>query len=117
VEQLLCIMEIMGTPPQHLIEAASRKKVFFDANNQPTVVPNSRGKQYCKPWTAPPGQAAGGALGATAWAASALAGTPRGCKPAVAVGSHVTFCGPAQHTHHGASETQIKTQSNRRLPD
>lgn len=46
VEQLLCIMEIMGAPPQHLIEAASRKKVFFDANNQPTVVPNSRGEGY-----------------------------------------------------------------------
>lgn len=44
MEQLLCIMEIMATPPQHLIEAASRKKVFFDANNQPTVVPNSRGE-------------------------------------------------------------------------
>lgn len=43
VEQLLCIMEIMGVPPHHLIDAASRKKVFFDANNQPTVVPNSRG--------------------------------------------------------------------------
>jgi hypothetical protein len=44
VEQLLCIMEIMGAPPQHLMEAAGRKKVFFDANNQPTVVPNSRGE-------------------------------------------------------------------------
>jgi hypothetical protein len=44
VEQLLCIMEVMGAPPQHLIEAGGRKKVFFDANNQPTVVPNSRGE-------------------------------------------------------------------------
>lgn len=43
VEQLLCIMEVMGVPPRHLINEASRKKVFFDANNQPTVVPNSRG--------------------------------------------------------------------------
>jgi hypothetical protein len=43
VEQLLCIMEVMGVPPPHLIDTASRKKVFFDANNQPTVVPNSRG--------------------------------------------------------------------------
>jgi hypothetical protein len=44
VEQLLCIMEIMGAPPHHLIDAASRKKVFFDNNNQPNVVPNSRGE-------------------------------------------------------------------------
>lgn len=44
VEQLLCIMEVMGVPPPHLIDTASRRKVFFDTNNQPTVVPNSRGK-------------------------------------------------------------------------
>ena len=43
VEQLLCIMEIMGAPPHHLIDNATRKKVFFDASNQPNVVPNSRG--------------------------------------------------------------------------
>lgn len=44
VEQLLCIMEIMGVPAPHLVDAASRKKVFFDASGQPSVVPNSRGE-------------------------------------------------------------------------
>jgi hypothetical protein len=44
VEQLLCIMEIMGPPPRDLIDAASRRKVFFDASGAPNVVPNSRGE-------------------------------------------------------------------------
>jgi hypothetical protein len=44
-EQLLCIMEIMGAPPRHVIEAASRRKTFFDANNVPVVIPNSRGER------------------------------------------------------------------------
>ncbi|KAF8057882.1 Dyrk2 [Scenedesmus sp. PABB004] len=43
-EQLLCIMEAMGPPPPRLLEAASRRKTFFDASGAPTVVPNSRGK-------------------------------------------------------------------------
>lgn len=43
-EQLLCIMEIMGPPPSYLVEAASRRKIFFDANGHPNIVPNSRGK-------------------------------------------------------------------------
>eukprot|EP00879_Flechtneria_rotunda_P009162 GHRR01009592.1.p1 GENE.GHRR01009592.1~~GHRR01009592.1.p1 ORF type:complete len:875 (+),score=386.54 GHRR01009592.1:541-3165(+) len=45
-EQLLCIMEIMGLPPRHLVDAASRRKVFFDTNGAPAVVPNSRGKLH-----------------------------------------------------------------------
>jgi len=43
-EQLLCIMEILGTPPGHLVDSASRRKTFFDSSNAPIVVPNSRGK-------------------------------------------------------------------------
>eukprot|EP00899_Mesostigma_viride_P024180 jgi/Mesvir1/4947/Mv04570-RA.2 len=45
VEQLACIMEIQGKPPMHLVEAASRKKMFFDADDNPRIVANSRGKK------------------------------------------------------------------------
>jgi hypothetical protein len=44
-EQLLCIMEIMGLPPGYLVDSASRRKVFFDGNGNPTIVPNSRGEE------------------------------------------------------------------------
>lgn len=44
-EQMACIMEVLGTPPQHIIEASSRRKVFFDSNNNPRLQPNSRGKR------------------------------------------------------------------------
>jgi dual specificity tyrosine-phosphorylation-regulated kinase 2/3/4 len=42
-EQLLCIMEMIGTPPAHLLGAASHKDLYF-SNGQPIVVPNSRGR-------------------------------------------------------------------------
>lgn len=46
VEQLACIMEVIGLPPQgRILENASRKKMFFDSNNNPRLVPNSRGKK------------------------------------------------------------------------
>mmetsp|Transcript_27184 Transcript_27184/g.88833 ORF Transcript_27184/g.88833 Transcript_27184/m.88833 type:complete len:694 (+) Transcript_27184:149-2230(+) len=45
VEQLACIMEIQGLPPRMMIEQASRKKMFFDSNGAPRIVPNSRGKK------------------------------------------------------------------------
>jgi serine/threonine protein kinase len=51
-------MELFGLPPKHLIEAATRKKMFFgallrlsstlmplDSQGQPRIVPNSRGKK------------------------------------------------------------------------
>ena len=44
-EQLLCIMEICGRPPTKLIEASTRKKLFFENNNEPRIVPNSRGRK------------------------------------------------------------------------
>eukprot|EP00742_Colponemidia_sp_Colp-10_P006299 GILJ01006751.1.p1 GENE.GILJ01006751.1~~GILJ01006751.1.p1 ORF type:complete len:598 (-),score=65.09 GILJ01006751.1:440-2233(-) len=50
VEQLACIMEVMGLVPPHIIEASTRKKMFFDTNNAPRIVPNSRGKKR-KPGT------------------------------------------------------------------
>merc|ERR1719281_1645031 len=45
VEQLACIMEVMGLPPQRMLEQGTRKKMFFDQNNNPRIVPNSRGKK------------------------------------------------------------------------
>ncbi|KAF7730678.1 hypothetical protein EC973_001627 [Apophysomyces ossiformis] len=44
-EQLACIMEIMGVPDQYLIERSSRKKLFFDSNDNPRIFTNSRGKK------------------------------------------------------------------------
>lgn len=29
IEQLACIMELLGQPPSHLLDKAKRKKVFF----------------------------------------------------------------------------------------
>lgn len=44
VEQLACIMEVCGVPPPRILESATRIKMFFDANGNPRLVPNSRGK-------------------------------------------------------------------------
>ena len=44
-EQLLCIMEMLGTPPAHLLDASTRKKLFFDSSNAPKIIANSRGKK------------------------------------------------------------------------
>jgi len=45
MEQLSCIMQVFGTPPKELIEASNRKKMFFDSQGNPRIVPNSRGKK------------------------------------------------------------------------
>jgi serine/threonine protein kinase len=45
VEQLACIMEVMGLPPPRMLDQGTRKKMFFDQNNNPRIVPNSRGKK------------------------------------------------------------------------
>lgn len=45
VEQLLCIMEICGLPPDSVLEVATRTKMFFDSKGAPRIVPNSRGKK------------------------------------------------------------------------
>ena len=37
-------MEICGAPPAHVLDAASRRKLFFDDEYQPALKPNSRGK-------------------------------------------------------------------------
>ena len=38
-------MELLGLPPRGMVEAASRKKMFFDKDCNPRIVPNSRGKR------------------------------------------------------------------------
>lgn len=45
VEQLACIMEILGVPPEDLINTATRKRLFFDARCSPRCVTNSKGKK------------------------------------------------------------------------
>ena len=44
VEQLACIMEVLGVPPRKLVGECSRRKAFFDSTGNPRIVPNSRGK-------------------------------------------------------------------------
>lgn len=38
-------MEIKGIPADYILELSSRKKLFFDTENQPIIVANSRGKK------------------------------------------------------------------------
>ena len=45
VEQLACMMEVMGLPPAHLITDCSRRKQFFDSEGAPRIVANSKGKK------------------------------------------------------------------------
>eukprot|EP01060_Flectonema_neradi_P022778 TRINITY_DN3099_c2_g1_i1.p1 TRINITY_DN3099_c2_g1~~TRINITY_DN3099_c2_g1_i1.p1 ORF type:complete len:520 (+),score=57.78 TRINITY_DN3099_c2_g1_i1:54-1613(+) len=44
-DQLLCIMEIMGLPPQRMLQTSPRRRQFFDHSGQPKIIPNSRGKR------------------------------------------------------------------------
>lgn len=45
MEQLAYIMEIKGVPPSYILDLSSRKKLFFDAEDQPIIVANSKGKK------------------------------------------------------------------------
>eukprot|EP01062_Namystynia_karyoxenos_P072419 TRINITY_DN6857_c0_g1_i3.p1 TRINITY_DN6857_c0_g1~~TRINITY_DN6857_c0_g1_i3.p1 ORF type:complete len:655 (+),score=202.07 TRINITY_DN6857_c0_g1_i3:124-2088(+) len=45
MEQLACIMEVMGPPPKAIVEACTRRKQFFDAHGAPCIQANSRGKK------------------------------------------------------------------------
>lgn len=38
-------MEIKGVPADYILEMSSRKKLFFEIENQPIIVANSRGKK------------------------------------------------------------------------
>ena len=43
-EQLLCIMEVKGVPPQDILMVSTRRHLFFEGA-RPKIVPNSRGKK------------------------------------------------------------------------
>ncbi|XP_076796715.1 dual specificity tyrosine-phosphorylation-regulated kinase 4 isoform X1 [Arvicanthis niloticus] len=45
VEQLACIMEVLGLPPAHLVQTASRKQIFFDSKGLPKNITNNRGEK------------------------------------------------------------------------
>ena len=44
-EQLLCIMEYIGIPSKEILLKSTRKKLFFDAENMPKILVNSKGKK------------------------------------------------------------------------
>uniref|UniRef100_A0A803V659 dual-specificity kinase n=1 Tax=Ficedula albicollis TaxID=59894 RepID=A0A803V659_FICAL len=46
-DQLACIMEVLGLPPADFIQAASRRRTFFDSKGFPKSVTNSKGKKRC----------------------------------------------------------------------
>jgi serine/threonine protein kinase len=45
LDQLLCMMEVLGLPPENLLKNASRAKIFFENDLKPKIIPNSRGKK------------------------------------------------------------------------
>ncbi|KAK4984460.1 serine/threonine protein kinase, CMGC, dual-specificity [Elasticomyces elasticus] len=44
-EQLACIIEIFGPPPQAFLAQCTRKKVFFDSSGKPRISVNSKGRR------------------------------------------------------------------------
>ena len=44
MEQLAMIMEVCGIPSQEVLAVSQRKKKFFDDNNAPILVQNSKGQ-------------------------------------------------------------------------
>ncbi|XP_021343446.1 dual specificity tyrosine-phosphorylation-regulated kinase 4-like isoform X3 [Mizuhopecten yessoensis] len=45
VEQLACIMEVLGLPPSQVLDQATRKRLFFDSKCNPRCITNSKGKK------------------------------------------------------------------------
>ncbi|XP_026284517.2 dual specificity tyrosine-phosphorylation-regulated kinase 4 isoform X3 [Frankliniella occidentalis] len=45
VEQLACIMEVLGTPPDHIVGNATRRRLFFDTYGNPRCITNSKGRK------------------------------------------------------------------------
>ena len=43
-EQIVCIMEVFGLPPKSIMKQATRASKFFDSENMPKNLTNSRGK-------------------------------------------------------------------------
>lgn len=50
VEQLACLMEVLGPPPDDLIIGATRRRLFFDSKGNPRCVTNTKGRKR-KPGT------------------------------------------------------------------
>ena len=44
-EQMQYIMEVLGLPPRHLLEKATRTKLFFDELGNPKLTANSKGRK------------------------------------------------------------------------
>nr|CAI5847594.1 unnamed protein product [Callosobruchus analis] len=45
VEQLACLMEVLGPPPDELINLATRRRLFFDSRGNPRCITNSKGRK------------------------------------------------------------------------
>ncbi|GAA6233839.1 dual specificity tyrosine-phosphorylation-regulated kinase 4 isoform X2 [Lates japonicus] len=45
VEQIACIMEVLGMPPNDFVQSASRRRLFFDSKGNPRNTTNSKGKK------------------------------------------------------------------------
>uniref|UniRef100_A0A8C7NRM5 dual-specificity kinase n=1 Tax=Oncorhynchus mykiss TaxID=8022 RepID=A0A8C7NRM5_ONCMY len=45
VEQIACIMEVLGMPPNDFLSTATRKRHFFDSKGNPRNITNSRGRK------------------------------------------------------------------------
>ncbi|KAK7485673.1 hypothetical protein BaRGS_00023122 [Batillaria attramentaria] len=45
VEQLACIMEVLGLPPAPVLDQATRRRLFFDSKGNPRCITNSKGKK------------------------------------------------------------------------
>lgn len=45
VEQLACIMEVLGVPPEDVINTASRRRLFFDSRGNPRSITNSKNRK------------------------------------------------------------------------
>ena len=44
IQQLLCIMEYLGVPGDDFLSKATRKKVFFESDGRPKIVPDGKGR-------------------------------------------------------------------------
>uniref|UniRef100_A0A4W5QJY8 dual-specificity kinase n=1 Tax=Hucho hucho TaxID=62062 RepID=A0A4W5QJY8_9TELE len=45
VEQIACIMEVLGMPPNDFLSTATRKRQFFDSKGNPRNITNSKGRK------------------------------------------------------------------------
>ncbi|KRT80329.1 phosphotransferase, partial [Oryctes borbonicus] len=45
VEQLACLMEVLGPPPDEIIAAATRRRLFFDSRGNPRCITNTKGRK------------------------------------------------------------------------